>query len=154
MVDDDFIELVRAFEVEVGAALNTFLVRSGLAHPLQWREAGLEREGVLSGSPSVAYVFHGAGLWLRIDSEEIDFDFGFDGRTGGFNEWWLAKFVEQRPSRFPRFQDPDLLRMALSEAEEEGTISKLYEVRQDSLFYLTRRAPRRRSFGVNRPRPK
>jgi len=31
----------------------------------------------------------------------IDFDFGFDGRTGGFDEYWLGEFAEHHLSVSP-----------------------------------------------------
>ena len=59
------------------------LQRAGLNSPFEWREAGIARKGYISGRPRIVYRFHGTGLSLRIGRQRIDFDFGYDGRTGG-----------------------------------------------------------------------
>jgi hypothetical protein len=93
--------------------------------------------GQLPGEPAMRYAFHGAGLRLEIDGEIVDFDFGFDGRTGGFNEWWLRQFAEARPSAYPEYLvDPERLSQALEAAAGAGEIEQPFRDRQDSLWYL------------------
>jgi len=132
-------EVIRDFERASARALQAFLERTGLQHPFSWREAGLPRTGELPGAPAMRYAFHGAGLWLEIGGEAIDFDFGFDGRTGGFNEWWLRQFAEARPSLYPEYVlDLDRLSRALAGAAAAGEIEQPFRDRQDSLWYLRR----------------
>ena len=86
--------------------------------------------------------FHGIGLSLRIGRQRIDFDFGYDGRTGGFNEWWLWLYVQDRPEQFPEFQDKEHIEAALTRARESGEIDKPFLDRQDRLEYrLVRGVP-------------
>jgi hypothetical protein len=132
-------EVIRDFELATAAALQVFLERTRLQHPLGWREAGVSRTGRLPGTPDLRYAFHGAGLRLELGGEVIDFDFGFDGRTGGFNEWWLQQHAEARPSRYPEYAvDPDRLSRALAAAVVAKEIEQPFRDRQDTLWYLRR----------------
>jgi hypothetical protein len=141
-MDQKLLELIRAFEDETAEMLRTFLVRAGLHSLDDARGMGFPRRGYLRGRPRITYKFHGVGLRLRIGGRKIDFDFGFDGRTGGFNEWWLWLFAKDRPARFGEFVDEERLKSALAEAREAGEIGKPFLSRQDSLEYrLTVTAP-------------
>lgn len=71
--------------------------------------------------------------------EAIDFDLGFDGRTGGFNEYWLREFAEARPGSYPEFLvEPDRLLRALTQSVAEGEIVQPFRDQQDTLWYLRR----------------
>jgi len=132
-------EVIRDFDRATASALRVFLERAELQHPFTWREAGVPRTGDLPGTPAIRYAFHGAGLWLEIAGEVIDFDFGFDGRTGGFNEWWLGQFVEARPSSYPEYVvDADRLSRAFAAAATAGEIEQPFRDQQDTLWYLRR----------------
>ena len=132
-------ELISDFERATTRALQALLERARLPHPFSWREAGVPRTGELAGTPSIQYAFHGAGLWLNIGGEVIDFDLGFDGRTGGFNEWWLREFAEARPSSYPEYVvDSHRLSHALTAAAAAREIEQPFRDRQDTLWYLRR----------------
>lgn len=135
-MDAGLLRLIIAFQATTSAALRTFLERAQLAHPFEWRAAGLPREGELPGAPAIAYAFHGSGLRLTIAGETVDFDFGYDGRTDGFNDWWLSEFAEDRPTEFPEYQDRDRLQAALSAARAAGEIVRPFRAQQDDLDYL------------------
>lgn len=116
-------ELIRDFQAAVSTALATFLARANLADPFAWRAAGLPRTGELEGQPRIRYAFHGGGLRLALDDDVIDFDFGFDGRTSGFTDWWLREFALARPSRYPEYVvDPTRIARAFDDAKTEGMI--------------------------------
>jgi hypothetical protein len=134
-MDQKLLELIRAFEDETEEMLRIFLERSGLTSLEEARERGFPRRGYLPGQPRITYKFHGVGLRLRIGRRKIDFDFGFDGRTGGFNEWWLWLFAKDRLARFGEFMDEERMKAALDEARETGEIGKPFLDRQDSLEY-------------------
>jgi hypothetical protein len=134
-MEDNLMKLILAFEHETADMLLEFLQRAGLNSPFEWREAGLVRQGYIGGRPRIVYRFHGAGLKLRIGPRRIDFDFGYDGRTGGFDEWWLWLFAKDRSEQFPEFQDHELIKAALKKARETGEIGKPFSDRQDKLEY-------------------
>jgi hypothetical protein len=136
-MDPRLLELIRVFQAATSRGLALFLERAALPHPFDWRAAGLPRTGTLAGEPPIEYAFHGIGLRLRLGAEELDFDFGFDGRTGGFNEYWLGEFASQRPAEFPQFQDRATLRAVLAAARAAGEVVRPYRDRQDELEYLS-----------------
>jgi hypothetical protein len=136
-MDPRLLELIRAFQSAASGALEVFLERAALPHPFDWRGAGLPRSGTLDGVPPIAYAFHGAGLRLEIGSEEIDFDFGFDGRTGGFNAHWLSEFAERHAREFPDFQDRAVVRAAVEAARAAGDVQRAFRAQQDDLDYLS-----------------
>ena len=135
-LDPKLLELICAFEVETAEALRQFLERADLSHPFNWQQAGLPRKGKLPGQPEIRYAFHGIGLDLRIGKQHLDFDLGFDGRTGGFNHWWLWLFATTHPDRFPEFQDAARLEAALKEARQIGAVGQPFLRQQDKLEYL------------------
>src|ERR1043166_1685068 len=108
-MDPKLLALIQAYEETTARALAHFLQRANMEHPWAWRQMGMPRGGTLMGEPPIRYAFHGIGLHLEIGAEQIDFDFGFDGRTGGFNHWWLQKFAEEHSDRFGEFLEGDRL---------------------------------------------
>ena len=135
-MDARLLRLILAFQATTAAALRTFLDRAQLTHPFDWRASGLPRVGQLSGIPPISYAFHGRGLQLTIGEDSIDFDFGFDGRTGGFNDWWLAEFAASRRNEFPEFRDRAALEASLEAARCAGEVTRPFRAQQDDLDYL------------------
>ncbi|MFE8049077.1 DUF6896 domain-containing protein [Brenneria goodwinii] len=71
--------------------------RSGIYMPsssFAWIEADIPYCGELDGE--VKYYKHGAGCLVRLNSGDVDFDFGEQGEIGGFNTWWLTQFAKDR----------------------------------------------------------
>jgi hypothetical protein len=128
-------KLIRAFEQETAEMLREFLGRAGSRSLRELREAKLPRKGYIAGRPRIVYRFHGVGLELRIGRRHVDFDFGCDGRTGGFDEWRLWAFARERPEEFPEFQNKGLLDAALAEAREAGEVGQPFLDRYDWLEY-------------------
>jgi len=71
----------------------------------------------------------------------IDFDFGFDGRTGGFNEYWLGEYAERRMNRFPAYHNRTWLRRAFDAALFAGEVARLFSAQQDNLYYRVASSP-------------
>jgi hypothetical protein len=134
-MDANLQKLILAFEDETAEMLRTFLERGGREYLEEKSKVGLPRRGYIPGRPRIVYKFHGIGLRLRIGSRKIDFDFGFDGRTGGFNEWWLWLFAKDRPEQFPEFQDKERIEAALAEARQAGEVGQPFLHRYDWLMY-------------------
>jgi hypothetical protein len=140
-MDSNLLKLIPAFEGETAEMLRIFLERGGRESLEEKLEAGLPRRGYLPGRPRIVYKFHGIGLRLRLGSRKIDFDFGFDGRTGGFNDWWLWLFAQDRPGQFPEFRDKEYIEAALEEARQAGEIGQPFQDRYDWLMYRLSSAP-------------
>lgn len=81
-------------------------------------------------SQKVVYRKHGYGLEVRINDLIIDFDFGINGQTTGFDLWRLTSYIEQNsinisPLTINEFE------LLFNEAVASGHIIKF-----DRLFYL------------------
>lgn len=136
-MDSRFVALIHAYQAAVAAALAEFRRRSGLADPAARREAGLPRVGTFPGSPCLAYEYHGVGLRLTLGTDSIDFDFGHDGRTDGFDLWRLWLFAQTRPAEFPEFQDRHALELPLKTGVAGGWVRRGAAGHDDGLYYLT-----------------
>lgn len=55
----------------------------------------IPRSGTLS--PGRSYFFHGTGCRIESGDLDIDFDFGPQGRTDGFDAWRLTHYARSRP---------------------------------------------------------
>jgi hypothetical protein len=136
-MDGRFLAPVRSYQAAATAALAELLARSGVSHPFDWREAGLPLVGTLPGNPPLHYQFHGAGPAMHLgDRPEVDFDFGHDGRTTGFNGWWLRRFAEDTTVEFLEFREKDAVATALEDAIASGEVVQSFRERQDDLWYL------------------
>ncbi|QHM71406.1 DUF6896 domain-containing protein [Mixta intestinalis] len=92
-MNENFYLLIVEFQENVQAALK-LMYRSGIKMPSsrsEWIESDIPSSGELEGG--VKYYKHGAGCWVGLDSGEVDFDFGLQGKVGGFNAWWLTRFA-------------------------------------------------------------
>ena len=135
-VDPRFLRLIDDFRNAAASALAAVLERTGLSHPFERREAGVPREATLEGDPLLTYAFHGAGLRVQVWGREVDFDFGFDGRTGGFTAWWLTQFAEHGTEEYPEYREARAVERQLALAVVAGIVVQPFRDRQDELYYL------------------
>ena len=135
-MDSRFFALVRAFQQASAEALEAVLLGTGLKHPFDRRAANVPREGTLNGDPPISYAFHGAGLRVQVGGREVDFDFGFDGRTGGFNAYWLSLFADNATEEFPEYRTREAVAVQLERGVASGEVVRPFLDRQDDLYYL------------------
>lgn len=93
-MDVNFLQLIVDFQNRVQEALK-LMQRSGITMPnssSEWIESDIPLVGNLDGG--IKYYKHGAGCLVMLEAGEVDFDFGPQGEIGGFNLWWLTRFVE------------------------------------------------------------
>ena len=143
-MDERFLALIRSFQNAAASALAEVLRRTGLTHPFDRRKAGVPRGSTLDGDPPLTYEFHDRGLRVQVWGREVDFDFGFDGRTGGFNTWWLSRFADLGTEEFPEFREQRSVEMQMARGIASGEIVQPFLDRQDDLYYLahdTTRSP-------------
>jgi len=57
------------------------------------RERTIPRRGTVN-EHELAFNFHGIGCLIQQPDATVDFDFGPDGRVGGFDSWRLLQFLE------------------------------------------------------------
>lgn len=69
----------------------------------------------------------------------VDFDFGHDGRTDGFDAWRLWRFAKQFPNRYGTWQELDVVEQALQDLIERGVAAGSGH-ESDNLFYIIQRS--------------
>jgi len=138
------IELIYHYMTMTTAATAQLQRQLGIANLLQsWRQRQVSQRGILSDDS--AFQFHGVGCCIeRTDGIDIDFDFGPGGRADGFDTWWLWQFARQFPTRYPDFQQQDLVEKAPSVLADKGIVG-LLDAERDGLFYLRGLNQRKRS---------
>jgi len=110
--------LIEEFLETVAQAV-ALMEQSGIERPptrIEWALRGIPYKGVLQGG--YTYKKHGYGCFVRLETAEIDFDFGERGEINGFDAWRLRCFAQDRLARF-RYQseaeiEEDFLRAAAS----------------------------------------
>ncbi len=129
--DGQVLDLLRRYTERVSVLYSRFADAAQLAHPFEWRNKGMARVGQVGGFD---YAFHGAGLKLAHDCEEVDFDFGRAGELGGADPWFLAQFAARTTE--PELADHMRLREGLAELVKQGQL-----VKQDDLYWERDYAP-------------
>ena len=66
---------------------------------------------------------------------KIDWDFGRNGRSDGFDLWRLQAFVETNPDLYAEFENENALSQAFEQAIRSGYIKKDPEDDTGHLYY-------------------
>ncbi|HZF51497.1 MAG TPA: hypothetical protein VE093_22730, partial [Polyangiaceae bacterium] len=85
---------------------------------------------------AISFSFHGVGCRATVDGVEVDFDFGPDGRTDGFEAWRLWYFAQQNPQKYPQFQRLEDVQAALERLALSGEIECPRAAPSKHLWYL------------------
>src|SRR5689334_16822660 len=97
---DDERRLIRDYQQAVQMVVSALKMRFGREDLLTAHHQGqIPKEGTVG---AVAFTFHGVGCRGTLGTIEVDFDFGPDGRTDGFDAWRLWDFARQSPAKYPR----------------------------------------------------
>ena len=73
---------------------------------------------------------------MKLQTGEINWDFGHDGRLDGFREWFLWEFASGGTGDCPEFRDKKVLEAVFQHAVLKGIIYKPFLRLQDDLYYL------------------
>jgi hypothetical protein len=125
------LSLIQQYVAAVERAVQLLIEATGTDEPLlAARSGGFPRSGVLANGN--AYRFHGVGCEVNLGSFSVDFDWGPDGRYGGFDAWRLARFSEQGNAP----QSETLLQAELAALERDGSIEAPRLEPSPHLYYL------------------
>lgn len=84
----------------------------------------------------VPYFFRGIGCAVHLPAGAVDWDFGHEGRSDGFDAWRLARFAENRSTEYAEITDWRTLQALLVQAESRGFVERFPDREYDRLFYL------------------
>lgn len=101
-----------------------------------WRLGKVPRLGKLGATQTVRYEFHGVGCRVVFGEVVVDFDFGPNGRTDGFDLWRLGLFLEDNKLTGASRLSRDALRGAFESLERKGVISCPKWEPSPHLYYL------------------
>ena len=129
--------LIREFQSAVARASALFQVHRGFSNIGHWREHGMSQSGVVDAAGVYRYYFHGIGCAFHFeDGSVVDWDWGFEGRNDGFDEWRLRGFWETRPHLRALFPDEPSIKQAFASAVSAGLLVSPWRDSYDSLYYL------------------
>ncbi|MEW5251109.1 DUF6896 domain-containing protein [Microbulbifer sp. 2201CG32-9] len=134
MIDENLKTVIDDYLGEVQKGINLFKSKIGDTPPLvAWRNKDIPQKGKLSDD--VKYEFHGIGCVLIFPEYEVDFDFGPDNRSDGFDLWRLHLYVSNRAKKYPYFQDEKKLKKEFENAIEASAIAQLDHPYSNLYFY-------------------
>jgi hypothetical protein len=108
--------------VEAGTAL--LEKKLGFRNILRlWRTSQITRCGNITAD--IEYELHGIGCAIYFPNESVDFDYGPDDRIDGFDAWRLYIFAKDRPEKYQKFCDQEVIENELREYIKNNKITKM-----------------------------
>ncbi|WHI48193.1 hypothetical protein [Microbulbifer sp. VAAF005] len=133
MISVEFKKVVDDYLAAVGKGISLFKKEVGEMPPLEaWRDKKLPQSG--SFPSGVEYQFHGIGCLLIFNDCEVDFDFGPDNRSDGFDLWRLSGYISSCPQKYPAYSEENL-KKDFAEAVSQELIKKLDHPYCNLYFY-------------------
>ncbi len=79
---------------------------------------------------------HGVGCAIHFPTESVDFDYGSNSRTDGFDIWRLYMYADDRPMVYKKYCDKKTLEKEFWEYVSAQKIEKMSA--EDNLYILVR----------------
>ncbi len=128
------LELIHLYLEKVQEVLEAFKQKYGEEFAVtEWRSKGIPRVGMFPKYGVSRYGFHGIGLFTKLNGIEVDFDFGPNGETNGFDGWRLFLFARNFPTQFRPFQDSDFVDLTLKSMAQQELV---HRAKGSSLYFL------------------
>ncbi|MBK5550774.1 hypothetical protein JFU49_10915 [Pseudomonas sp. TH03] len=88
-----------------------------------WHSKKIEQCGTISDN--ITYELHGVGCAVYLPEACIDFDYGPNGRTDGFDVWRLYLLACELPLQHEKYTDIQVLKSDIEEYIEMGKLEKI-----------------------------
>jgi hypothetical protein len=98
-----------------------------------WREKKIEQRGELRHG--ISYQLHGKGCMIEYPEFCIDFDYGPNERTDGFDAWRLYNYACEFPEKHKKYTDIKIVEAELAQYEQMQKIRKLKNSNSDLYFF-------------------
>ncbi|WP_228896523.1 hypothetical protein [Acidovorax sp. Leaf73] len=118
--------LIEDYLSSVASAVR-LLEENGIARPKSndaWACNEVPQTGVLAGG--VKYFKHGFGCAVHLKGGSVDFDFGANGETNGFDIWRLSNFADERLAQYGFTSEKELEACFKAEVEAGSIIYSGY----------------------------
>ena len=134
MTDRDLTLLISDFLDEVESSLVLFEKKFGSRslHQL-WREKKIPQRGEIFDG--ISYQLHGNGCMVEFPDHCVDFDFGPEERTDGFDSWRLYNYATEHSEKYPKYKTQESIEVELKKYEQENIIKKLENSYSDLYFF-------------------
>lgn len=96
-----------------------------------WRTNKIDQCGTVVGD--ITYELHGVGCAVYLPEVCIDFDYGPEGRTDGFDIWRLYVFACELPLKYKKYTNKKTLE---AEFKEYIALGKFEKMSLDKLYFL------------------
>ncbi|MFJ3008834.1 DUF6896 domain-containing protein [Pseudomonas fluorescens] len=98
-----------------------------------WKDKKISQRGEVS--EGISYQLHGIGCMIEFPDHCIDFDFGPNERTDGFDAWRLFNYACDHPEKYPSYTKLENIEAGLKNYEEAKLIKKLKDS-YSNLYFL------------------
>ena len=88
-----------------------------------WRTNKIERCGIIVDN--ITYELHGVGCAVHLPEACIDFDYGANGRTDGFDVWRLYIYACELPLKYKKYTDQKTLQADFEKYISTGKIEEI-----------------------------
>lgn len=127
-------DLITDFLSTVDIVMKLFEEKFGTRNILRlWRSNQIQRCGKIT--EDVQYELHGIGCAIQFPAESVDFDYGSNNRTDGFDVWRLYIFASDRPIKYKKYCEKKVLEKEFQEYIQSKKIEKMSAA--DNLYVLT-----------------
>jgi hypothetical protein len=131
----DYLTLTRKYVAELRQEFGQQNLLRGVA------AKAIPREGCLDKDKKVKFAFHGVGCCIETDEFVLDFDFGPNDRTDGFDAWRLYHFAQSRRSTGTASLSLEDFERVLAELEREEIVERFDTPPSPHLYYFVNRQP-------------
>ncbi|MDO8621781.1 MAG: hypothetical protein Q7R80_00950 [bacterium] len=131
-MDEEILSLIHDFLNDIQRGIGMF--KSYYGFPPVMHEAKSRKMELRGANPEFEYAFHGVGICIEKGNWEIDFDYGDNLRTDGFDGWRIRRYWGSRKEKYPGVTSEDALVERFNRLIEEKKIAKMFP--DDHLYYL------------------
>lgn len=123
MINKDLESLIFDFLSAVKTSLQLLEDRFGSRslHQLLHDKKIAQRGEIFKG---VSYQLHGNGCMIEYPEHCVDFDFGPNGRTDGFDAWRLYNYACEFPEKYAKYTNLATVKLELNKYIQEDMIKK------------------------------
>ena len=134
MSSQEFQFLIDDYLTAVESALELLELKFGSRDLLGlWREKKIAQRGSLTDD--ITYQLHGNGCMVEYPELCVDFDYGPEGRTDGFDAWRLYNFACEKIEKYEKYNDLNLIKTEIEKYAHEGKIGKI-ESSYSNLYFI------------------
>lgn len=133
---NNIVLLIDAYLAAVHEAAEAVKSHLNTSDPLMAVHENLSlRRGMIDSATE--YAFHGFGCLVTRGGKSVDFDFGPNGTTGGFDAWRLLMFAREDVVGFKLWQTEESIQTELQRLHDEGMVDLPRTPPSTHLYYLS-----------------